>query len=402
VSAVGETQSREVESRSLDGALPLALVGVSKVYRAGGQEVTAVADLDLTVEGGEFMTLLGPSGSGKTTALQMVTGLQEPSEGVIRIGEQDITFTPVHKREIGVVFQNYALFPHLSVRDNVAFPLRLRRWSRTAVADAVRQALALVRLVGFEDRMPSQLSGGQQQRVAIARALVFQPRVLLMDEPLGALDKKLRDHMQLELRQLQQRIGITCMYVTHDQEEAMLMSDRIAILNHGRLQQVGTAEEIYARPANEFVGDFVGRINLWDGLVVDSTGRGCVVELAPGLRLRCTEQARAGSKVKVAIRPEAVRLVDRPSTADDANVLRLQVASVRFTGAFTLVQGTVGTGLEVLIQMEPGAPALGGTETWVSFAPQSILIFSREEERELDTTETGGSRPNMPGGSPCP
>ena len=238
----------------------IRLEGVSKRYGA----VAAADDVDLSVAQGEFVTILGPSGSGKTTLLSLIAGLNRPTAGRIFIGGRDVTDAPAQQRNIGLVFQSYALFPHMTVLENVLFPLGVRKINGAAARSQALDALRLVRLDGLEDRRPSQLSGGQQQRVALARALVVEPPVLLCDEPLGALDRKLRQQMQFELKELQKRLGVTLVFVTHDQEEALAMSDRIAVMNRGRVEQVGAPTEIYERPRTRFVADFIGEINLMD------------------------------------------------------------------------------------------------------------------------------------------
>jgi putative spermidine/putrescine transport system ATP-binding protein len=234
------------------------LIGVSKHYG----EVVAVASLDLDVKRGEFFTLLGPSGSGKTTTLRMIAGFEEPDEGHVELGGKDVTGLPPYDREVNTVFQDYALFPHMTVGENVAYGLRVKGVGKEDRRRRASQALATVRLAGYESRKPNQLSGGQQQRVALARAIVNEPKVLLLDEPLGALDLKLREQMQVELKTIQNQVGITFIYVTHDQEEALTMSDRIAVFNDGRIEQVGAPTEIYERPDNAFVAGFVGVSNL--------------------------------------------------------------------------------------------------------------------------------------------
>jgi len=225
-------------------------------------KVVAVDAVTLDIRAGEFFALLGPSGCGKTTTLRMIAGFEMPDRGRVHVGGEDITDLPVHRRDMGMVFQSYALFPHRTVDENVAFGLRMRALPGPEIARRVQAALAQVALTGLEDRRPGQLSGGQQQRVALARALVIEPRVLLCDEPLGALDRKLRQQMQFELKELQRRLGVTLVFVTHDQEEALAMSDRIAVMNHGRVEQVGAPTEIYERPRTRFVADFIGEINL--------------------------------------------------------------------------------------------------------------------------------------------
>ncbi len=247
----------------------LVLKGVSKRYPGH----VAVDDLSLEVEAGEFVTLLGPSGSGKTSTLMMVAGFTEPSAGEIHIAGKPVTRLPPEKRDLGVVFQSYALFPHMTVEENVAFPLQMRRRPRAEIGPRVAAALDLVRLAGLGGRLPRQLSGGQQQRVALARALVFEPRLLLMDEPLGALDKNLREQMQAELIRLHETLGITVVYVTHDQGEALTMSDRIALMSDGRIEQIGRAEDLYERPANRFVAEFLGESNVLEGAMLDGAFR---------------------------------------------------------------------------------------------------------------------------------
>jgi mannopine transport system ATP-binding protein len=369
---------RTSEGASMTGTgVPVELRGVTKAYLTAAGPVVALDRFDLEVAAGEFVTLLGPSGSGKTTALEIIAGLQEQTAGEVWLGAQEVGRLAPHKRDIGFVFQSYALFPHMTVAENVAFPLRLRKVARAECGKLVDDALRLVRLGGLAERRPAQLSGGQRQRVAVARAMVFHPRLLLMDEPLGALDKRLRDHMQLELRELQKRVGITCLYVTHDQEEAMLLSDRIAIMNDGRVQQVGSSSEIYRRPANEFVGDFVGRMNLWDGRVVDSDQAGSVVQLAPDLLVRCSQIAPAGTSVRLATRPESLSLVRRPP--EDWDALPLQVRTVRFTGSTTLVHGVVGEALEVLVQVESTPLALEGDRGWVAVDPDAAFLFVQDQ-----------------------
>ena len=276
----------------------LEVRGLTKAF--AGTRV--VDDVSFSVDGGTFLTLLGPSGSGKTTTLRMIAGFEEPTAGDILVGGASITDRPPYRRNIGVVFQQYALFPHLTVFQNVAYPLQMRRTPRADIAERVRRALGLVRLHGFADRYPRQLSGGQQQRVALARAIVFEPPVLLMDEPLGALDKRLREDMQVELRHLQRELGITTVSVTHDQVEALVMSDVIAVLDGGRLQQLGPPLEVYRRPANQFVADFIGESNLLSGTLGDDA----IFTSAKGLRVRTTVGGTGAAHLVV--RPEYVRL----------------------------------------------------------------------------------------------
>jgi len=283
----------------------LELAGISKRY----ESVVAVDNLDLDLRAGEFLTLLGPSGSGKTTTLMMVAGLQQPDAGTIALNGQSVARLPSYRRDIGMVFQHYALFPHMTVRRNVAFPLEMRGTGSAEIARLVDEALALVKLSDHGDRLPKQLSGGQQQRVALARALVYRPALLLMDEPLGALDKKLREQLQLEIKRVQRERAISVLYVTHDQEEALTMSDRIAVFNHGRVEQIGTPEELYDRPQTRFVAGFVGDTNFIEGRVTASTGATCEIETAGG-RVRATTRRpiAVGAEAVIAVRPERLVL----------------------------------------------------------------------------------------------
>jgi ABC-type Fe3+/spermidine/putrescine transport system ATPase subunit len=269
----------------------------------------AVNEVDLDVEPGELMTLLGPSGCGKTTTLRMVAGFQKPSSGRIFIGERDVTNVPANGRDIGFVFQNYALFPHMNIFENVAYGLRVRRKTKAEIRESVTAVLALVGLTGHGDRSPAELSGGQQQRVALARAIVIEPRVLLFDEPLSNLDATLRVEMRGEIQSLQKRLGITTLYVTHDQEEAMAISDRIAVMKDGRIAQMGTAADLYLRPASTFVAGFIGRANILAGTVLRSD-EGTVELDISGQRMRFASDRRyaAGTRVSAVVRPEAIAI----------------------------------------------------------------------------------------------
>jgi spermidine/putrescine transport system ATP-binding protein len=273
-------------------------------------DTTAVDDLTLDIRRGEFFSLRGPSGCGKTTTLRMIGGIEDPSAGVIYLCGQDLTKLPPYRRDINTVFQSYALFPHLDVYENVAFGLRRKRVARSEVERRVKEALRLVDLPGFERRKQHQLSGGQQQRIALARALVNHPQVLLLDEPLGALDLKLRKQMQLELKRIQLEVGITFLYVTHDQEEAMTMSDRIAVMRFGKIEQIGPPEEIYERPATEFVAGFLGASNLLDGTVEGTDDGRMSVRLVTGdvIAVQGAQADGAGGTVKVGVRPEKIKL----------------------------------------------------------------------------------------------
>ncbi|WP_234851769.1 ABC transporter ATP-binding protein, partial [Sinorhizobium meliloti] len=338
----------------------LSLAGLQKRYG----EALAVRELSLEIAAGEFVSLLGPSGSGKTTALTMIAGFESPNAGKIAIGGRDVTFLAPNHRNIGMVFQKYALFPHLTIRQNVAFPLRMRgRMQKTAIAQRVEEMLDLVQLSSYAERYPNQLSGGQQQRVALARALAFEPPVLLMDEPLGALDNKLREAMQFEIKRLQERLGATVVYVTHDQDEAMTMSDRVAIMSNGGLIQVGTPTELYRQPKTEFVADFIGRMNFLDGDCLDCTAEQTVVRFSERtvLRLRAAANERArkydvGTALRVAIRPERMRLAKRGEGGADG--LPGVVDAAVFIGSTYIFLVRLADRPEVSLQVQVAADGL--------------------------------------------
>ena len=300
-------------------------------------KVAALDGVDLLVRQGEFLTILGPSGSGKTTLLKVVAGFEYPDEGSVHLGTEDITLASPRARDVGMVFQNYALFPHMTVAKNVAFPLEMRRTPKAQIAARVAEALKLVELGDHAQRLPRQLSGGQQQRVALARAIVFDPKLLLLDEPFGALDRKLREAMQLEVRRLQRRLGLTTLFITHDQEEALILSDRVAVMNAGRIEQVAPPAEIYARPATRFVADFVGESNL---LPAKSVGDG-IVHL-PGLG----RVALPGSATLVLLRPEAVRI--GADAAGLACTAMAQVIETAFLGQSVKLRLRLDDGTELL------------------------------------------------------
>jgi spermidine/putrescine ABC transporter ATP-binding subunit len=311
-----------------------AAVGLERVTKRFGP-VTAVDAVSLEVAHGEVLALLGPSGCGKTTTLRMIAGFEDPDEGLVRIQGAVVNDVPPYRRNLGMVFQQYALFPHMSVFDNVAFGLRMRGLPRGEIGRLVAEAMGLVRLEGLEARFPSELSGGQQQRVALARALVTKPAVLLLDEPLGALDRKLRERMQIELRALQRAVGITTVFVTHDQEEALTLADRIAVMEGGRIVQVGTPAEIYEHPRSRFVSDFIGVSNFLPGRVVGVDGARLVVELPGPLRVRAAagDAFAPGDAVEIAVRPEKIRLAVEPGPAD--NRVPGRIESLVYLGAVT-------------------------------------------------------------------
>jgi spermidine/putrescine ABC transporter ATP-binding subunit len=284
--------------------------GIAKVYGA----VRAVDGVTLDVQPGEFVTFLGPSGSGKTTSLMMLAGFEVPSAGEIYVDGQPVAAIPPHRRNIGMVFQNYALFPHMTVGENIGFPLKIRKLGKDEIRRRTREVLELVKLPGYEGRYPRQLSGGQQQRIAVARALVFNPRVLLMDEPLGALDKQLRERLQLEIKQLHEHLGVTIIYVTHDQQEALVMSDRIAVMNEGRLEQVGSPNDLYEAPQTRFVASFIGESNFLDGVVRKIENGRCQIEV-PELGSFATtgrEGIALHAPAALTVRPEKIVFGDMP------------------------------------------------------------------------------------------
>jgi spermidine/putrescine transport system ATP-binding protein len=335
-------------------------------------DVVAVDDLSLEIPSGSFFAMLGPSGCGKTTTLRMIGGFEEPSSGRIFLGDRDVVGLPPYKRDVNTVFQSYALFPHLSIFDNVAFGLRRRGVPKTEVARRVLEMLDLVDLAGRERRRPRQLSGGQQQRVALARALVNNPRVLLLDEPLGALDLKLRKQMQLELKRIQHDLGITFVHVTHDQEEAMTMADTIAVMNHGRIEQLGTPSELYERPRTAFVAGFLGKSNLLRGT---AHGSG-TVRLEDGTEMRA-DTAATGA-VALGVRPEKIAL-----GGDGANRVSGVVRETAYIGVATeiLVETPSGT-LTVFHQNTDGGasvPARGSTVT-LTWQPDVTFVVDRPEE----------------------
>jgi len=292
--------------------MSIAIATFKQVTKSYDGKSLVVAELDLALARGEFLTLLGPSGSGKTTTLMMLAGFEDPTSGTITLEGRRLNNVPAHKRGIGMVFQNYALFPHMTVAENLAFPLQMHGVAKAEIAPRVARALEMVRLPQLRDRKPAQLSGGQQQRVAVARALVYGAKLVLMDEPLGALDKQLREQMQLEIKHLHDELGVTIVYVTHDQSEALTMSDRIAVFHHGRIQQLAQPAELYERPANAFVASFIGENNRFDGRVIGRDGVSCRVQLADGSQIAAANASDlpVDARVVLSLRPERVVLGD--------------------------------------------------------------------------------------------
>jgi len=344
-------------------------------------DTVAVDGIDLHIPAGEFFSLLGPSGCGKTTTLRLIAGFEQPSGGQILLDGQDMARTPPHHRNVNTVFQSYALFPFLSVFDNVAFGLRYQHVSKTESAKKVRQALALVQLEGLEKRRPGQLSGGQQQRVALARALVLHPSVLLLDEPLGALDAKLRKALQIELKALQERVGITFLYVTHDQEEALTMSDRLAVMSHGRIQQVGSPAEVYEEPSTAYVADFLGVSNL---MQAQGIGEG-KVRLGDFQFMAARGNFRARGPIRIVIRPERVHLEDQGSSGN--NRIPGMVERVLYVGSViqVLVHLAHGETLQASMQNRGGDPPWQqGTAVSVHLPPDAIQVLVDETEADGD------------------
>ena len=326
----------------------LSLQHLSKSYGA----TTALEAVDLAVERGELLTLLGPSGCGKTTVLRLVAGFIAPSHGRILIDGEDVTHVAPNERGIGMVFQNYALFPHLTIARNIAFGLVERGVKQARIRERVGELLDLIRLSEVADRFPAELSGGQQQRVALARAVAYAPQLLLMDEPLGALDLKLREAMQLEIRRIQQELGITTLYVTHDQTEAMRISDRIAIMDAGRIEQLGTASHIYETPSNRFVADFLGRINLLPGRLESVDARHMVVRLACGeLRVPRREGFDAGAAITLGIRPDEIEF--DPGPGEDMLVVSGTAVDCSFLGNVAEYRVRLADGSELLVEVKP-------------------------------------------------
>lgn len=330
---IGEAAGDEAGAGAGSDPVIARLRGIEKTFDG---ETLVVRGVDLDIRRGEFLTLLGPSGSGKTTILMMLAGFETPTRGEIVIDGRPVGNLPPHKRDIGIVFQSYALFPHMNVAENLAFPLQVRKLRRAEIRERVERALSIVRLEGLGARRPNQLSGGQQQRVALARALVFEPKLVLMDEPLGALDKQLREHMQLEIKHIHEKLGVTFVYVTHDQGEALTMSDRVAVMSNGVIEQLDTPEQVYEAPLNAFVAHFIGENNRLPGRVLSSDGATCVVEVADGWRIQALaigKGALPGAAATVSLRPERVQIGE--AAAACANRFEAQVLELVYLGDHT-------------------------------------------------------------------
>ena len=331
-----------------------ALVSYHKIAKSYDGRTFAIRDFDLDIRQGEFLTMLGPSGSGKTTLLMMLAGFEAPTAGEIVVRGRQIQNIPAHRRNIGMVFQNYALFPHLTVAENVAYPLKVRGVSRSEMGPRVQHALATVHLDGYGDRRTTQLSGGQQQRVALARALVFNPDLVLMDEPFGALDKMLREEMQYEIKKLHSKLGVTIVFVTHDQAEALVMSDRVAILNHGKLQQVASPKSLYEDPTNSFVATFIGENNKLPGTLKVLSEKDCVITLASGAPIVCRrgDVDEIGQAAIAMVRPERVQVSDANSQAgDQVNSIPATITDITYLGEAFRLEMRLGCGTGMLAKL---------------------------------------------------
>jgi putative spermidine/putrescine transport system ATP-binding protein len=348
-------------------SLPISIRNVRKSYGS----LAALDDVSLEIASGEFITLLGPSGSGKTTLLMVLAGFIRPDCGETWFGERDVSLVPPHKRDVGMVFQNYALFPHMTVAGNISYPLKLRRFPKAEIAERVARMLDLVQLADLGDRHVDQLSGGQRQRVALARAIVFEPRILLMDEPLSALDKKLREQMQIEVRHLHRRLGMTTVYVTHDQREALTMSDRVAVIDRGRIRQVGRPRDIYERPKSRFIAEFIGESHF---LPVTVQGGGALFG-GQSLRLAEAPPSAAGAQLLV-VRPEKLRVAD-DRNSDGLNIFDGVVKELVYQGESSLLFVTLRTGEEIAVRQPtssaaPAPPA--GAPVRLGLAPADSIV----------------------------
>jgi putative spermidine/putrescine transport system ATP-binding protein len=357
---------------SIQGALPITARNITKTYG----KVHALDDVSLDVKSGEFLTLLGPSGSGKTTLLMVLAGFTRPDQGSLKFGDQEMIRTAPHLRDVGMVFQNYALFPHMTVAGNVGYPLRLRNVPMPEISQRIEKALETVQLGGYGTRKIDQLSGGQKQRVALARSIVFEPRILLMDEPLSALDKKLRDRMQIELRHLHEKLGMTTVYVTHDQREALTMSDRIAVVNHGRIMQLATPQGLYEQPTNRFVADFIGDSTF---LSVERHGDQITYN---GVPLKTSRPVPDAASLVLMLRPERVRLATK--TTKTVNEFQATASELVYQGDSYLMYATMPDGTEISLRgaIRQGTvaalPKIGDHVTLALEPGDTVLIDGRD------------------------
>jgi spermidine/putrescine transport system ATP-binding protein len=364
----------------------IELVGVAKNFKSRDDNVAAVERIDMTIGEGEFFSMLGPSGCGKTTTLRMIAGFEEPTRGRVLLYGDDVTAVPPNHRDVNMVFQNYALFPHMSVADNVAFGLKRKRVDKSEVRKRVDEMLSLVELSGREQRRPRELSGGQQQRVALARALVNRPRALLLDEPLGALDLKLRQTMQIELKRIQREVGITFVYVTHDQSEALTMSDRLAVMNDGKIEQLGSPKELYEQPGTKFVAGFIGTSNILQGTVTEVSA-GCA-ELDTGadesVAVPLREPLAVGERLSATVRPEKMSLSTEPRAG--CCKLRARVSEIVYLGTSTNYTVETILGQLVVYQLNAGDNLISpqrGDQLWVSWPTTSgYQLADRPEDKD--------------------
>ncbi|ADG87732.1 spermidine/putrescine import ATP-binding protein PotA [Thermobispora bispora] len=358
----------------------IELENVVKEYVSHGEVVRAVKGVSLAIAEGEFFSLLGPSGCGKTTTMRMIAGFEEPTSGVVRLHGADVTNVPPNKRDVNMVFQSYALFPHMTVWENVAFGLKRKKVPADEIKRRVGEMLEIVHLQGRERRRPQELSGGQQQRVALARALVNRPRALLLDEPLGALDLKLRQHMQIELKRIQREVGITFVYVTHDQSEALTMSDRIAVMREGVVEQLADPREIYERPANEFVAGFIGTSNVLKGTIQQVTGGTAVLALSPVDRILVPVDgtASAGDAITMTVRPEKI-MISTEQPEGDLSVVRGTVSEVVYLGTYNSYTVALADGAEVTVFQQnahdSSVTAERGDTVWLSWQPRHSYVL---------------------------
>ncbi len=370
----GQRGEREISDQAQASvvSLPISIGSLTKAYGT----FRALDDVSLEVASGEFLTLLGPSGSGKTTLLMVLAGFTRPDSGRVAFGDSDVTLAPPHKRGVGMVFQNYALFPHMTVNGNLAYPLKLRRVGRSEIEDRVRRTLDTVQLQGLGERQVDQLSGGQRQRVALARAIIFEPRILLMDEPLSALDKKLREEMQIEVRHLHQRLGMTTVYVTHDQREALTMSDRVAVIDHGKFRQIGKPRDIYERPASRFIAEFIGESHF---LPVDLAGGRVQYR---DTKLCLAEPPVAMVEPLLVLRPEKLRVITGSSDAAGLNLFSGRVAELVYQGESTLVYVDLDGGPRISARQTTSAasPPLPGIGEPIALglAPADTILVSAD------------------------
>jgi spermidine/putrescine transport system ATP-binding protein len=373
-----------------DGLAAIELVSVEKEFTAGGHDVRAVERVDLKIAEGEFFSLLGPSGCGKTTTLRMIAGFEEPTNGQILLHGRDMVGVPPFRRDVNMVFQQYALFPHMDVFENVAFGLRRKKVDKDEIRRRVAETLALVELEGREKRRPRQLSGGQQQRVALARALVNRPRALLLDEPLGALDLKLRQAMQLELKRIQREVGITFVYVTHDQEEALTMSDRLVVMNAGRIEQLGSPRQLYEHPATRFVANFIGTSNILTGRLERRGDIWALSGLGADQRVLVADAGddRQGQDVELAVRPEKIVLrIEQDPPPPDHSALRVKVHEVVYLGTSTQYRTVTDGGDAIAVYRQnasatPGADVLAGQVGWLEWPPEHSYVLGASTKEE--------------------